>query len=148
MNGSVVHYSLDSVNDLIHFPSGEVVRLDWVEDFELIRQFYRHWGGEDIDAPGEKETEIGQPLALVRDGEILSFMSYFHFREGEEEIGAVATLPEWRNQGLCRRVISEAARQTLERGKTATLTTREDNLAMQAAAEAIGMRRADVPGRK
>ena len=138
-----VYYRLDSLGDLKRFPTDGIQPLDWARDLEMIKRFYRQWGDgdDDIQPPGEDEPEIGQPIALVEDGEILSFTSYWYFREGEAELGAIATLPGERGKGHCRRVISEAARRALERGLVVTLTTGEDNRPMQAAAEAIGMRR-------
>ena len=109
----------------------------------MIQDFYRHWGNNregDIQPPDETEPEIGNPIAHVNNGNILSFAIPFSFKEGEIEIGAVATLPSKRNKGFCRQVISETARRVLASGKCATLTTRPDNVAMQAAAKAIGMR--------
>ncbi len=134
-------YRLDSLDELTFFPSDEVIGLDWEQDLPAIRAFYRHWTKDEINPPGEDKQEIGDPVALVRDGEILSFALPFSFRPGETEIGAVATIPRCQNQGLCRRVISALARQILSKGLAATLTTGAENSAMQAAAESIGMKR-------
>lgn len=72
------------------------------------------------------------------------FVDYFaiplSFREGETEIGAVATVPEQRNKGFCKALISEMALRILNNGKAATLTTEQENLPMRAAAAAIGMK--------
>ena len=142
MDSSLIYFRLDSASDLVSFPDDGIQELDWHVDLPMIQRFYRHWddGGEDIQPPNEDEREIGNPIALVQGGDILSFAAFFYFREGEVEIGAVATLPSEQNKGYCRRVISEAARRILDSGRCATLTTKSHNLAMQAAATAIGMK--------
>ena len=136
-----VYYRLDTPEDLRPYSDLDVVCLDWNADLEMIRRFYRKWGaGDDVDPPGPEETEIGRPVALVREGEILSFAGTFYFRDGEAEIGPVATVPEARGKGYGRRVLAAAIKRALEQGLAATLTTGEDNLAMRAVAEAVGMR--------
>ena len=143
MSVEKVYFRLDSAADLIPYPDDDVRVLDWHADLLMIQRFYRHWlkdGDEDIQPPTEAEREVGDPIALVRGGDILSFAILFHFKDGEIEIGAVATLPSEQNKGFCRRVISEAARRILETGKSAALTTGSRNFAMQSAARAIGMR--------
>jgi len=144
MNSEYVFFRLDSIADLILFPADDIRELDWHTDLTMIRDFYRYWinnGEEEIQPPDENEPEIGNPIAFVNGGNILSFAIPFSFKEGEIEIGAVATLPAQRNKQLCRQVISETARRILASGKCVTLTTSSDNLAMQAAAKAIGMRK-------
>ena len=143
MSVEKVYFRLDSAADLIPSPDDDVRVLDWHADLLMIQRFYRHWlkdGDEDIQPPTEAEREVGDPIALVRGGDILSFAILFHFKDGEIEIGAVATLPSEQNKGFCRRVISEAARRILDTGKSAALTTGSRNFAMQSAARAIGMR--------
>lgn len=138
-----VYYRLDAMDDLVLFSDEDVRTLDWRVDLAMIRRFYRHWTEDEIQPP-ESEPEIGDPVALVQDGEILSFAIPFAFKPGEIEIGAVATIPAHQNKGYCRRVIAAAARQILSGHLSATLTTYKDNWAMQAAAEAIGMRRVEA----
>lgn len=142
MDSEYIYFHLDSASELIPFPADDIRELDWYADLPMIQRFYRHWGSEDdedIQPPSKTESEIGNPIALVRGGDIFSFTIPFYFNEGEVEIGAVATLPSEQNKGFCRRVISEAARRILNSGRRAALTTRPLNLAMQAAARAIGM---------
>ena len=135
------YYRLDSPEDLRPYPDDEVVCLDWNADLEMIRRFYKKWGaGDDVDPPGPDETEIGHPVALVRAGEILSFAGTFYFRDGEAEIGPVATVPEARGKGYAHSVLAAAIECALGQGLAATLTTGEDNLVMRAVAEAVGMR--------
>ena len=74
------------------------------------------------------------------DNEIISFAIPLSFRDGETEIGGVATVPERRNKGFCKALISEMAFRILSDGKAAALTTEKTNIPMRAAAEAIGMR--------
>ena len=142
-----VYYRLDTPEDLRPYSDLDVVCLDWNADLEMIRRFYRKWGaGDDVDPPGPEETEIGRPVALVREGEILSFAGTFYFRKGEAEIGPVATVSEARGKGYAHRVVSEAARRALEKGLIVTLATEKGNLAMRAVAEDVGMTRIAAPG--
>ena len=148
INYDHVFYRLDTLADLKANPSGEIVILDWNRDLEMIRRFYKKWGaGDDVDPPGPEETEIGQPVALVRDGEILSFAGTFYFREGEAEIGPVATVPEAQGRGYAHSVLAEAARRALEGGLAVTLGTARGNMAMRAVAEAVGMRQVNPVGK-
>lgn len=133
-----VYFRLEDIEALRHPAVHTVVDMDWHADIEMIRGFYRHWSDEVIDPP-EDET-IGNPLVVVIHDEIVSFAAPFFLREGEVEIGAVATLPAYRNRGYCQAVISEMAYRILKSGRAATLTTHVRNLPMQAAARAIGMR--------
>jgi len=82
-------------------------------------------------------------LAIMKDHDIISFAIPLSFRDGETEIGGVATVPEHRNEGYCKALISEMAFRILSRGKAVTLTTERTNLPMRAAAKAIGMREAN-----
>ncbi len=59
--------------------------------------------------------------------------------ENELQIGAVATLPTERNKGYCKVVVSVAVERILSLGYTAKLTTKNNNIAMQKVAKAIGM---------
>ena len=50
-------------------------------------------------------------------------------------------MPDRRNKGYCKALLSETAFRILKKGNAATLTTEKNNLPMQKAAEAIGMKR-------
>lgn len=140
MNSEIkfVYFRLDSSADLLHYPSENLRALDWHADLETIRRFYRHFTNDIIDPPDDGDG-CGEPLAIIVNGEIASFAIPFSFKEGEIEIGAAATLPQYQNRGFCRAVISGMARRILARGLVATLTTGSTNYAMRAAAKAIGM---------
>lgn len=116
-----------------------VCDLDWRADLAMIRRFYARFGS--AVHPDEIPRYAGNPLAIVQDGDIVSFAIPLSFREGETEIGGVATVPERQNKGFCKALISEMAFRILEEGKAAALTTEKTNLPMQKAAEAIGMKR-------
>ena len=141
-----VHYRLECPEALKAYPGEDIVVLDWNDDIEMIRRFYKKWGaGDDVDPPGPDETEIGRPVAVVHDGEIFSFAGTFYFQKGEAEIGPVATVSEARGKGYAHRVVSEAARRALEKGLVVTLATQRSNLAMRAVAEDVGMTRITAP---
>ena len=135
----LAYFRLDNSEELIHYPDDNIRELDWHDDIEIIRRFYKNFTDDIIDPP-DKDDNCGNPVAMIIDGEIAAFALPFSFKPGETEIGAVGTVPEYRNRGFCRAVVSELARRILESGKAATLTTGADNLPMQAAARAAGMK--------
>ena len=139
MSNPFVYYRIESLNDLKRLLSSSVSNLDWRADLPLIQSFYARFGNHQIN-PDELEPYVGNPLAVIIDGDIVSFAIPLSFREGETEIGGVATAPEQQNKGFCKALISEMAFMILDKGKVATLTTEKTNLPMQKAAEAIGMK--------
>lgn len=141
MSHPFVYYRLDSINELKHnaLLSCTVRDLDWLEDLDAIRRFYAGFTDTPVN-PGEFDRTVGSPLAVMAEDEIVSFAIPLSFRDGETEIGGVATVPEQRNKGFCKALLSEMAFRILGNGKAVTLTTERTNLPMRAAAEAIGMR--------
>ena len=137
-----MYYRIESLNDLKRDLSCSVSDLDWHTDLTAIRKFYARFNNQ--VNPDEFGTYVGNPLAIIHDGDIVCFAIRLSFREGETEIGGVATVPDQRNKGYCKALISEMAFRILNQGNTATLTTEKTNLPMQKAAEAIGMKRLDV----
>ena len=134
-----VYYRLDSAGELKHDTPYAVRELDWHKDLAVIRQFYARFTDAQIN-PDELDQAIGAPLAIMDENEIISFAKPLSFRDGETEIGGVATIPEQRNKGFCKALISEMAFRILDSGKAVTLTTENTNLSMRAAAKAIGMK--------
>ena len=143
MSNPFVYYRIESLEDLKRGPSFAAVSLDWQADLEAIRSFYAGFGRS--FNPDEPDSFVGNPLAVVPDGDIVSFEIPLSFREGETEIGGVATVPQQRNKGFCKAVISEMAFRILNSGKAAMLTTEKGNLPMRKAAEAIGMKQIAPP---
>ncbi len=139
MSNPFVYYRLDSANELKHDLSCAVRQLDWHKDLEVIRRFYARFTDALIN-PDEFDQTVGSPLAVMDDDGIISFAIPLSFRDGETEIGGVATIPEQRNKGFCKALISEMAFRILSGGKAVTLTTENANLSMRAAAKAIGMK--------
>ena len=123
-------------------PRYPIRKLDWRRDLPVIRRFYARFTDTPVD-PDALGPAVGDPMAILSDGEIVSFAIPLSFREGETEIGGVATVPEWRNRGCCKALIAAMARGILSGGLAATLTTHRDNLPMRAAAASVGM--AEVP---
>lgn len=143
MANPFVYYRADALEDLKRVPLHPVTRLDWREDLAMIRRLYARFG-KDVD-PDRFEQYVGSPLAIVQDGEIVSFAIPLSFRDGETEIGGAATVPDRRNRGYCKALLSGMACMILKEGKAAALTTEQSNLPMRKAAEAVGMKR--VPAR-
>ena len=134
-----VYCRLDSIKELKRDASCAVRDLDWHRDLAVIRRFYARFTDMPIN-PDEFDQAIGAPLAVMNENEIVSFAIPLSFREGETEIGGVATVPEQRNKGFCKALIAEMAYRILGNGKAVTLTTEKTNLPMRAVAAAIGMR--------
>ena len=130
---------LDSIMSLKRDATYAVCDLDWHQDLAVIRRFYARFTDAMIN-PDDFDQTIGSPLAIMGENEIISFAIPLSFREGETEIGGVATIPEQRNKGYCKALISEMAFRILSDGKAVTLTTEPANIPMRAAAKAIGMR--------
>ncbi len=139
MSNPFVYYRLDSVGELRRDAPCAVRELDWRKDLAVIRRFYARFTDVPVN-PDEFDRTVGSPLVIMEGNDIVSFAIPLSFHEGETEIGAVATVPERRNKGLCKALIAEMAFRILSGGKTATLTTERTNLPMQAAASAIGLR--------
>jgi predicted GNAT family acetyltransferase len=112
--------------------------LDWHADLTAIGRFYARFNN--TVNPDEFGEHVGNPLAIIQDGDIVCFAIPLSFRGGETEIGGVATVPEQQNKGYCKTLIAEMAFRILDQGNAATLTTGKNNLPMQKAAEAIGMK--------
>ncbi|MBP5441757.1 MAG: GNAT family N-acetyltransferase, partial [Treponema sp.] len=104
MSSPFVYYRIESLNDLKHFLSGSVSSLDWRTDLSLIQRFYDRFGNHPIN-PDEFEQYVGNPLAIIIDGDIVSFAIPLSFRDDETEIGGVATAPNHRNKGYCKALI-------------------------------------------
>lgn len=134
-----VYYRLDSTGELKHDTAYAVRELDWHKDLAVIRRFYARFTDAQIN-PDEFDQAIGAPLVIMDENEIISFAIPISFRAGETEIGGVATIPEQRNKGFCKALISEMAFRILGSGKAVTLTAEKTNLFMRAAAKAIGMK--------
>ena len=134
-----VYYRLDSMKELKRGMLCAVRELDWHKDLPAIQRFYARFTDTPIN-PDEFDQTIGSPLAVMDESEIISFAIPLSFRDGETEIGAVATVQACRNKGFCKALISEMAFRILSSGKAVTLTTDQKNLPMRAAAAAIGMR--------
>ena len=139
MSNPFVYYRHDSIKELKHDAACTVRDLDWHKDLAVIQKFYARFTDAPIN-PDEFDQTVGSPSAIMDENGIISFAIPLSFREGETEIGAVATVPEQRNKGFCKALISEMALRILNNGKAATLTTEQENLPMRAAAAAIGMK--------
>lgn len=139
MSNPFVYYRLDSIQELKHDAACTVRDLDRHKDLAVIQKFYARFTDAPIN-PDEFDQTVGSPSAIMDENGIISFVIPLSFREGETEIGAVATVPEQRNKGFCKALISEMALRILNNGKAATLTTEQENLPMRAAAAAIGMK--------
>ncbi len=140
MTNPFVYYRIKPGGTPKRDPRLPVTELDWRRDLALIRGFYARFTDTPFD-PDALPPRTGNPLAILSEGRIVSFAIPFPFREGEIEIGGVATVPECRNRGYAGALVAEMAFRILGQGLAAVLTTHRDNLPMRAAAGAAGMER-------
>lgn len=135
-----IKFKISDISELHRFADSNVKILDWQKDFELINQFYKDgFFIYDLLKNDPDEFESLGTAAYVKDGKILSLADIMKIKENELQIGAVATLPAERNKGYCKAVVSAAAERILSLGYAAQLTTKNNNIAMQKVAKAIGM---------
>ena len=135
-----IKFIISDISKLNQFTDSNVKILDWQKDFELINQFYKEgFAIYDLLKDDPDEFESLGTVAYIKDNKIISLADIMKIKENELEIGAVATLPTERNKGYCKAVVSVAAKRILSLGYTAKLTTKNNNIAMQRVAKAIGM---------
>ncbi len=139
MENPFVYYRIDSLTDLKRDSSYSVIKLDWRSDLAMIQKLYARFN-KTVN-PDAFDQYVGNPLAILQDGVIVSFAIPLSFRESEIEMGGVATIPDQQNKGCCKSLLSEMAFRILKNGKAAMLTTEKSNVPMQKAAESIGMKR-------
>ena len=135
-----IYFRLDSAGELKHDTPYAVRELDWHKDLAVIRRFYARFTDTQINPDEFDQAVVGAPMVIMDENDIISLALPLSFRAGETEIGGIATIPEQRNKGFCKALISEMAFRILDNGKSVTLTTERTNLPMRAAATAIGMK--------
>lgn len=137
-----IEFIISDICKLHKFTDSNVKILDWQTDFELINQFYKEgFAIYDLLKDDPDEFESLGIVAYIKDNKIISLADIMKIHENELQIGAVATIPTERNKGYCKAVVSVAAEKILSLGYTAKLTTKNNNIAMQKVAKAIGMLR-------
>lgn len=134
------HYKLEEHSQLKDFSKDNLYILDWKNDFDLINQYYKEgFGIYDLPKDDPDYSSILKVVAYIIKGKIVSFAAIMKLTEDELEIGAVSTMETERNKGYSKATISLAGELILNEGEVASLTTGEDNYAMQKVAESIGM---------
>lgn len=130
------------------FPRGldaHIAYLDWEKDFPIIDSYYREaFGISDLLPVYPDDFEHVKTVAYLCNQKIVSLAVIMKVREGELEIGAVSTKPSERRKGCCKAVLRGAIHWISQHGFPAALTTGQDNLPMQKAAESVGMVRSDA----
>lgn len=114
--------------------TGKVRWLDWGDVYyPHSREKYEemlYWGN----------VRMG---AIIEDGKIVA-QAYAQQRSKDvTEVVSVNTLPPFRGKGYARAVVSFLTAHILADGRTATMETRNDNLAMIHVADTIGYRRSE-----
>lgn len=139
---SNVIYKIQKLHELIVHENKNICFLDWDDDFNMINQYYIE--GFQImdllkDDPGD--FEVDSVCAYVMNGKIYSMTILYKMKKGEIELGAVSTHPEYLKKGYCKAMLANAAEYIIKKGYIAALTTADRNIAMQKAAESIGMKK-------
>ena len=113
MSNPFVYYRLDSIKELKHDAACTVRDLDWHKDLAVIQKYYARFTDAPIN-PDEFDQTVGSPSAIMDENGIISFAIPLSFREGETEIGAVATVPEQRNKKILDGVKALAYRPLID----------------------------------
>lgn len=121
-----------------------VPQVRWLKEDELDA-FNLH-----LQRCGQKACSAEQWNAMVHDGTM--YCGYFvdgqmiaraaveKLSEEVWEVSDVRVAREFRNRGYAKQVCLNVLKYILENGKTATIRTEEDNMAMQRVIHALGFR--------
>ncbi len=113
--------------------------IDWEDDFDIINTYYQnHFGIYDLQKNDPDDFEVVNTVAYMQNNEIVSLAVIYNINGTELEIGAVSTAPQYRKNGYSTAVVSKAAECILTQHQTASITTKENNIAMQRVAQKVG----------
>lgn len=134
------HYicKLDKLNQLIEFNSSLVKWIDADKDFDLIQEYYKCFGANDLNKE-DFNNEQWKFCALIEKNHIISFAGALYMTSKNWEIGAVSTHPLHRNKGYAKIVCSFVAKYILSNNKQATCSTNMNNHGMIKVMHQIGM---------
>lgn len=133
------YYKLSKMEKLNVLKSSNVYFIDWEKDFVIINKYYQeNFEIYDLKKNDPDDFEVVNTVAYIHNNEILSLAVIYNINETELEIGAVSTPLRHRKNGYSTAVVSKAAEYILSQNKTASITTNEDNIAMQRVAKKVG----------
>lgn len=133
------YYKLSKMEKLNVLKSSNVYFIDWEKDFVIINKYYQeNFEIYDLKKNDPDDFDVVNTVAYIHNNEILSLAVIYNINETELEIGAVSTPLRHRKNGYSTAVVSKAAEYILSQNKTASITTNEDNIAMQRVAKKVG----------
>ena len=134
------HYSckLDSLEQLIIFPSDKIRWLDISMDFPLIKEYYQLFSNDEINE-ADFSSDQWKFCALFENDKIVAYAGALFMSNKNWELGAVSTHPQHRNKCYATMVCSFIAKYILENGKQVTCNTKIDNYSMRKVMQKIGM---------
>ena len=143
---------IDDIKQLNYYHSDNVRWLDPVNDYELIKHYFRYFNvhnptdtyfGISLENMkydwSDKGTSIGKMCAYIANNKILSFAAVEYNTSDIWEIRAVSSRPDCLNNGYSKCVCSYIAKYILEHDKQAICETNISNFAMQSVTQKIGM---------
>lgn len=117
----------------------EISWLDVSTDYPAAREYWAAFDQPLTFSTWETAHQFGyQYAAILRDGNILSCAAVWKFSDDTWEIAAVSTLPEHRQKGYSKQVITFLTMYTLEQGRKSVCSTNDDNAAMIATIKSVG----------
>ena len=103
-------------------------------------EIYSDWGPQK-DVIEKIYQKGSDPYALFIGDKVIACAIRLPRTETEDEIGSVWVHPDYRGQGLGRRIVAYVVQLILDDGKAAIYATREDNTASQHVATSVGFKR-------
>jgi RimJ/RimL family protein N-acetyltransferase len=133
------YYKLSKKEKLDVHTNSNVYFIDWKKDFGIINTYFQdNFGIYDLKKNDPDDFAVVKTVAYIHNNQILSLAVIYNIKETELEIGAVSTAPRHRKNGYSTAVVSKAAEYILSQNKTVSITTNEDNTAMQRVAKKVG----------
>lgn len=113
-------------------------RVRWLEDKDY--HYMRDYAKFSRELWNSAKKEGYTYCAVIEEEKIIAMAAVWKYSEDKWEAAAVSTRKGYENKGLCKQAVSFVSDHILSEGKTATLTTAQDNLPMRKVAEALGYR--------
>lgn len=127
---------------LINIPDVGVTAFDAWENYEALNRFF---GTIDPGYMCPKEEYFDgfdqstwEDYVIYEDGKIAARAAIWMYSDEAWEVAGVHTLPSYRRRGYGKALVGFCTAEILRRGRRATCTTGEDNIAMLTTAKAVG----------
>lgn len=146
-NPEKIIFKIDDVSKLADIKQAHEIRLIGINEFEIFnehlkickprhkRLFFKGVSAKDWESWCNEGTEY---YLLFADNKPVARCAIERYSDTAWEAADVKTVPEYRNKGLSKEIVSVVTRKILEQGKIATCSTMPDNYAMLRVIEALG----------